>query len=126
VVTGAAMMVRREVFFNVGGFDETLAVAFNDVDFCLKLRERGYLIVFSPLTELIHHESKSRGHTDDVVENKLMLLRWRDVMVTGDPYHNRHLSHWRYWCPLSTAQEDDRWKNYLETRILTLDSSSNE
>jgi GT2 family glycosyltransferase len=126
VVTGAAMMVRRDVFFEVGGFDETLAVAFNDVDFCLKLRQRGYLIVFSPLTELIHHESKSRGHTDDAVENKLMLTRWRDVMVDGDPYHNRHLSHWRYWCPLSTAQEDDRWKNYLETRILTLDSSSNE
>jgi GT2 family glycosyltransferase len=126
VVTGAAMMVRREVFFEIGGFDETLAVAFNDVDFCLKLRERGFLIVFSPLTELIHHESKSRGHTDDVVENKLMLTRWRGVMVNGDPYHNPHLSHWRYWCPLSTAQEDDRWKNYLETRILTLDSSSNE
>ena len=126
VVTGAAMMVRREVFFEVGGFDETLAVAFNDVDFCLKLRERGFLIVFSPLTELIHHESKSRGHTDDVVENKLMLTRWRGVMVNGDPYHNPHLSHWRYWCPLSTAQEDDRWKNYLETRILTHDSSSNE
>jgi GT2 family glycosyltransferase len=126
VVTGAAMMVRKDVFFEVGGFDETLAVAFNDVDFCLKLRERGFLIVFSPLTELIHHESKSRGHTDDAVENKLMLTRWRAVMVAGDPYHNRHLSHWRYWCPLSTAQEDDRWKNYLETRILTLDSSSNE
>lgn len=124
IVTGAAMMVRREVFFELGGFDETLAVAFNDVDFCLKLREHGYLIVFTPLAELIHHESKSRGHTDDFAENELMLERWGDALSAGDPYHNVHLSHWRYWCPLSTAQEDDRWKNYLATRIPMPASSS--
>jgi O-antigen biosynthesis protein len=124
VVTGAAMMVRRELFLELGGFDETLAVAFNDVDFCFKLRERGYYIVFTPLAELIHHESKSRGHTDDFAENELMLTRWGAALSAGDPYHNKHLSHWRYWCPLSTAQEDDRWKNYLETRIPTLVSSS--
>jgi GT2 family glycosyltransferase len=124
VVTGAAMMVRRELFLEFGGFDETLAVAFNDVDFCFKLRDHGYLIVFTPLAELIHHESKSRGHTDDFAENELMLLRWGSAMAAGDPYHNKHLSHWRYWCPLSTAQEDDRWKNYLATRIPTLVSSS--
>ena len=52
VVTGACMMVRREVFESVGGFDERLPVAFNDVDFCLKLRERGYLVVYTPLAEL--------------------------------------------------------------------------
>jgi O-antigen biosynthesis protein len=124
VVTGAAMMVRRELFLELGGFDETLAVAFNDVDFCFKLRQHGYYIVFTPLAELIHHESKSRGHTDDFAENQLMLTRWGTVLAAGDPYHNEHLSHWRYWCPLSTAQEDDRWKNYLETRIPTLVSSS--
>jgi GT2 family glycosyltransferase len=124
VVTGAAMMVRRELFLELGGFDETLAVAFNDVDFCFKLREHGYYIVFTPLAELIHHESKSRGHTDDFAENELMLARWGAALSAGDPYHNEHLSHWRYWCPLSTAQEDDRWKNYLETRIPTLVSSS--
>ncbi|HEY5271686.1 MAG TPA: glycosyltransferase [Acidimicrobiales bacterium] len=124
VVTGAAMMVRRELFVDLGGFDETLAVAFNDVDFCFKLRERGYYVVFTPLAELIHHESKSRGHTDDFAENELMLTRWGAALAAGDPYHNEHLSHWRYWCPLSTAQEDDRWKNYLETRVPTLVSSS--
>jgi O-antigen biosynthesis protein len=124
VVTGAAMMVRRKLFLDLGGFDETLAVAFNDVDFCFKLREHGYYIVFTPLAELIHHESKSRGHTDDFAENQLMLTRWGAALAAGDPYHNKHLSHWRYWCPLSTAQEDDRWKNYLETRIPTLVSSS--
>jgi O-antigen biosynthesis protein len=124
VVTGACMMVRREVFFEVGGFDEQLPVAFNDVDFCLKLRERGYLIVFTPLAELIHHESKSRGHTDDLDENKYIRDRWGDALNAGDPYMNEHLSHWRYWCPLSTPQEDYRWKVYLETPVPQPGSSS--
>jgi GT2 family glycosyltransferase len=117
VVTGACMMTRREVFDSVGGFDEHLPVAFNDVDYCLKLREKEYLVVYTPLAELIHHESRSRGHTDDLVESRRILERWAQVIITGDPYLNPHLSHWRYWCPLSTAQEDDRWKTYLETSV---------
>ena len=124
VVTGACMMVRREVFEAVGGFDEKLPVAFNDVDFCLKLRELGYLVVYTPLAELVHHESRSRGHTDDLAENQHIRERWGDALVAGDPYMNVHLSHWRYWCPLSTAQEDYRWKVYLETPVPPLDSSS--
>ncbi len=119
VVTGACMMTRREVFEKVNGFDENLPVAFNDVDFCLKLREQDYLIVYTPLAELIHHESKSRGHTDDLTESARIIERWGHVIVAGDPYLNKHLSHWRYWCPLSTAQENDRWNNYLETSVLT-------
>ncbi len=124
VVTGACMMTRREVFEAVGGFDEELPVAFNDVDYCLSLRERGYLVVYTPLAELVHHESRSRGHTDDLAESKRILERWGHVIVAGDPYLNRNLSHWRYWCPLSTAQEDDRWKTYLETSVSTHARSS--
>ncbi|MCU1491575.1 MAG: glycosyl transferase family 2, partial [Acidimicrobiaceae bacterium] len=124
VVTGACMMVRREVFESVGGFDERLPVAFNDVDFCLQLREKGYLVVYEPLAELVHHESKSRGHTDDLVEGRRILKRWAGLIAAGDPYHNANLSHWRYWCPLSTVQEDERWKTYLETSVSTLGSSS--
>ncbi|HVC26389.1 MAG TPA: glycosyltransferase family 2 protein [Acidimicrobiales bacterium] len=124
VVTGACMMTRREVFDSVGGFDEDLPVAFNDVDFCLKLRERELLVVYTPLAELVHHESRSRGHTDDLVESRRILERWAHVIEAGDPYLNRNLSHWRYWCPLSTAQEDDRWKTYLETSVSTRGRSS--
>ena len=124
VVTGACMLTRREVFEKVGGFDERLPVAFNDVDYCLKLREAGYLIVYTPLAELIHHESRSRGHTDDVAESNKIVQRWGAALAAGDPYTSVHLSHWRYWCPLSTAQEDDRWKTYLETSVLTPSSSS--
>ena len=124
VVTGACMMVRRDVFESVGGFDELLPVAFNDVDFCLKLRERGFLVVYTPLAELVHHESRSRGHTDDVFEEQRIRGRWGHALVAGDPYMNIHLSHWRYWCPLSTAQEDYRWQTYLETSASTRGSSS--
>ena len=124
VVTGAAMMTRRDLFEAVGGFDKHLPVAFNDVDYCLKLREQGYLVVYTPLAELVHHESRSRGHTDDLDESKRILSRWADTIAAGDSYMNVHLSHWRYWCPLSTAQEDFRWKNYLETSVLTRGESS--
>jgi GT2 family glycosyltransferase len=124
VVTGACMMVRREVFESVGGFDERLPVAFNDVDFCLKLGERRLLVVYCPLAELVHHESRSRGHTDDVAETKRILERWGDVIAAGDPYVSPHLSHWRYWCPLSSPQEDARWTIYLKTSVLTHGESS--
>ncbi len=124
VVTGACMMVRRDVFEQIGRFDEELPVAFNDVDFCLRLREKGYLLVYEPLAELVHHESRSRGHTDDLAEGERIVERWAPAIVAGDPYLNANLSHWRYWCPLSTAQEDYRWKTYLETSMSTPRSSS--
>lgn len=124
VVTGACMMTRREIFEQVGGFGEELAVAFNDVDFCLKVRRQGYLVVYTPLAELIHHESRSRGHTDDLVEHGVIVARWANEIIAGDPYMNKNLSHWRYWCPLATPQEDYRWKTYLERSILTQSASS--
>jgi GT2 family glycosyltransferase len=123
VVTGACLTTRREVFESTGGFDELLPVAFNDVDYCLKLRERGYLVVYTPEAELVHHESRTRGHTDDLSERRRMYRRWGDTIVRGDPYMNVNLSHWRNWCPLSTAQEDDHWKVYLETSVLMRASS---
>lgn len=124
VVTGACLMTRRAIFDQVGGFEEELAVAFNDVDFCLKVRRQGYLVVYTPLAELIHHESRSRGHTDDLVEHGVIVARWANEIIAGDPYMNKNLSHWRYWCPLATPQEDYRWKTYLERSILTQSSSS--
>ncbi|HTX01728.1 MAG TPA: glycosyltransferase, partial [Acidimicrobiales bacterium] len=124
VVTGACMMTRRQAFESVGGFDESLPVAFNDVDFCLKLGERGLYVVYAPLAELVHHESISRGHTDDVAETERILERWGGAIAAGDKYVSPHLSHWRYWCPLSTAQEDARWTIYLTTSVLTRGESS--
>jgi GT2 family glycosyltransferase len=123
-VTGACMMTRREVFEAVGGFDESLSVAFNDVDFCLKLREAGYLVVYTPLTELVHHESRSRGHTEDATAHRRILDRWGTILAAGDPYYNALLSKWRDWCPISTVQEDERWTNFLTTTLSTPNPSS--
>ncbi len=98
-VTGACMMVKRRVFEEVGGFEERLPVAFNDVDFCLKVRQRGYLIVWTPFAELYHHESKTRG-AEDTPSKQARFLReieyfrrkWKDFLDRGDPYYNINLT----------------------------------
>lgn len=98
-VTGACLMVARDRFFEVDGLTEEFAVAYNDVDFCLKLRERGYLNVFTPYAELYHFESKSRGYEDTPekiarLRSEVVRLRtrWEEVFEDGDPYYNPNLT----------------------------------
>lgn len=98
-VTAACMMVKKSVFEEVGGFDKEYAVAFNDVDLCLKIRKAGYLIVYNPYAELNHYESKSRGYedTEEKVQRfnseiKLFRTRWKDFLEQGDPYYNPNLT----------------------------------
>lgn len=98
-VTAACMMIRKKVFEEVGGFDENLAIAFNDVDLCLKIREKGYLIVYTPFAELYHHESLSRGYENSpekldrlLKEAKYLRDRWGGVIDKGDPYYNPNLT----------------------------------
>jgi GT2 family glycosyltransferase len=104
-VTGALMMVRRDAFDEAGGFTEELAVAFNDVDLCLKLRERGLLIVYDPFVRAVHHESVSRG--DEYTEEKASRYReevrymkehWKAYYDCGDPFYNPNfsLARWDY------------------------------
>ncbi len=102
-VTGACMMVRRSYFDEAGGLSEDLAVALNDVDLCLKLRQKGLLNVFTPFAELFHYESASRG--TDVTEaadkekaeryNRecdLFRNKWKEILEAGDPYFNPNFS----------------------------------
>ncbi len=111
-VTGACLMTRRSAFEQVGGFSADLPIAFNDIDFCLKLRDKGYLVVFTPLAELVHHESRTRGHTDDEVELPRYISRWKHVLTAGDPYYNPNLSMWRLWCPLALPEEEQLWRSF--------------
>ena len=97
-VTAACVAIRRTVFDEVGGFNDDLRVAFNDVDLCLRLRQRGYLIVWTPLAELYHHESASRGsdllsarHREFVQEIEYMQAKW-GWALQRDPYFNPNLS----------------------------------
>ena len=98
-VTAACMMTKREAFEAVGGMTEELAVAFNDVDYCLKVRKHGWLVVYDPYAEMHHYESKSRGYEDspEKVERfngevEILLSRWRDQIEQGDPYYNPNLT----------------------------------
>lgn len=98
-VTAACLLVKRAVFEQVNGLDERLAVAFNDVDFCLRVREAGYRHVLTPHAELIHHESKSRGLDDTPVkqarfnqEVEFMLDRWSGKLDT-DPFYSPNLTY---------------------------------
>ena len=98
-VTGACLMVKKALFEEVGGLDESFAISLNDVDFCLKLREKGYLNVFTPFAELYHFESISRGLDDNGEkarrynrESEQFREKWKDVLTVGDPYYNVNFS----------------------------------
>ena len=97
--TAACLMIRKDVYNEVGGLDEGYAVAFNDIDFCMKIRDAGYLIVFTPFAEFYHYESKSRGD-EDTPEKRARFNseifrfqeRWGNQLKAGDPYYNPNLT----------------------------------
>lgn len=98
-VTAACLMVKKSVFDQVHGLTEELAVAFNDVDFCLKVREQNYLICYNPYVVAYHYESKSRGSEDSPEKQKrfhneidYMREHWNEILRKGDPYYNINLS----------------------------------
>lgn len=99
-VTGACLMVKKSIYDTLGGLDERFQIALNDVDFCLRIREQGYLNIFTPFAELYHFESASRGV--DIIdaakaqryeeESALFRERWKKVLEKGDPYYNPNFS----------------------------------
>ena len=98
-VTGACLLVKKSLFEEVGGLDESFAISLNDVDFCLKLREKGLLNVFTPFAELYHYESVSRGLDDSGEkaerynrESVHFREKWKNVLEKGDPYYNPNFS----------------------------------
>lgn len=91
-VTGACLMIKKNLFEKVGGFDEKLAYSFNDVDLCLRLRENGYSIIYTPHAQLYHHGTASRPYTEDNDEIRYFVKRWRDIILKGDPYYDQNLS----------------------------------
>lgn len=98
-VTGACLMVKKALYDEVGGLDEGFAISLNDVDFCLKLREKGLLNVFTPFAELYHFESISRGLDDQGEkaqrynrESEKFREKWKTVLEAGDPYYNPNFS----------------------------------
>ena len=91
-VTGACMMVRREAWSAVGGFDESLPVAFNDVDFCLRLWRAGWRVIMTPLAELRHDEGSSRGNLAPEDDYRRFCLRWGEEHLLRDAFLGPHLA----------------------------------
>lgn len=111
-VTGACLAVRKSIFLEVGGFDEAFKVAYNDVDFCLRVHAAGYRNLFTPWAELIHHEKRSRGD-DDTPEKKrlyenernMMFRKWGHILL-NDPYYNPNLTLFSEDCSLAKKPRD--------------------
>ncbi len=110
-VTGACLMVRRQLYLEVGGLEENLTTAFGDVDFCLKLLEAGYRNVVLPHVCLLHHESKSRGYEDTPAKQKrfaseinFMLQKWPGH-IAQDRYYNPNLTLWQENFAIKSKEE---------------------
>ena len=120
-VTAACLLIRADTWREVGGFDESIAVGFGDVDLCLRVGQAGFRVVFCPASRLVHHESFTRGvsRTDPhPADSALYRIKWKDFMKAGDPYYSPGLSltstKWEIRRPLPVAVDVGR-------RITTLD-----
>ena len=97
-VTAACMLMKKSVFDKINGFDEQFVVAYNDVDLCLRTKEAGYRVIFTPYAQVYHYESKTRGKEEGeaakrfIRERKLFCKRWGDLLKKGDPYYNINLT----------------------------------
>jgi GT2 family glycosyltransferase len=111
-VTAACLMTKKSYYEQVGGMDEQFDVSYNDVDYCLKIRDAGYRIVYNPYVEAWHYESKSRGY--DVTNEKLERIKkesdifaakWHDILEQGDPFYNINLTRTSGNCTLRDEQD---------------------
>jgi GT2 family glycosyltransferase len=116
-VTGACLATRRAVFEELHGFDESLGVDLNDVDFCLRAGTRGYRTLYEPAAELVHYESPSRGTAGGVGDLVRFIERWKEYISEGDPFLNPHLTRADPSCGLVGAHERDAWDQWYSTIV---------
>jgi len=121
-VSAACMMSRREVFEELHGFDEAFALEFGDIDYCLRVRQDGYRVVYTPHAELVHHESHTKGTSGSCHDRRTFLRRWVGEIRRGDPFYNENLSRLESNCAIRPVEEDRRWEKLLSG----LASSSNK
>jgi GT2 family glycosyltransferase len=116
-VTGACLATRREVFDELSGFDESLGVDLNDVDFCLRAGTRGYRTLYEPRAELVHYESPSRGTAGGFGDTVRFVERWGQYITDGDRYLNPHLTRADPSCGLAGAQEREAWDQWYSNVV---------
>ncbi len=108
-VTGACLATRRSVFDELGGFDESLGLDLNDVDYCLRAAEHGRRVIVDPAAELVHHESPSRGTSGSVADISRFTDRWEERITAGDPFLNANLTRLDSSCALRDPGEESWW-----------------
>jgi GT2 family glycosyltransferase len=131
-VTAACLMIRRELFQRIGGFNERLSMTCNDLDLCFRLLETGHRIVYTPYASLYHHESHSRGWDDNAERSARsrgeLLELWKlwGERVHSDPYYNPNLTHWKEDFSLSTPWDKRSLADFIAglSRIKPSPSSS--
>lgn len=114
-VTGACLATRRAVFEELNGFDESLGVDLNDVDFCLRAGTRGYRTLYEPAAELVHYESPSRGTAGGVGDLVRFIERWKGYITDGDRYLNPNLTRADPSCRLAGVREKEAWDQWYST-----------
>lgn len=108
-LTGACMLVRRELFEEMEGFDEDYPIAFNDLDFCIRLTRAGYRLLYTPHAQLTHYESVSRGLSGYAADFGVFLRRWWGLVQGNDLCYNPNLGRFTNWCSLRQPGEDEQW-----------------
>jgi GT2 family glycosyltransferase len=111
-VTGACLATRRDVFESLSGFDVTLGIDLNDIDYCLRGQRRGLRVIYEREAELVHHESPSRGTAGDVKDIVRFIDRWKDSIVARDPYLNPNLTRVDSSCALRGPEEEEWWRQW--------------
>jgi GT2 family glycosyltransferase len=111
-VTGACLATRRSVFDRLEGFDESLGVDLNDIDYCLRAQLMGLRVIYEPEAELLHYESPSRGTAGDVRDIVHFLDRWSATLAEGDPFLNPQLTRVDSSCALRDPGEGDWWQQW--------------
>ena len=108
-VTGACLMTRRSCFEAVGGFDGAMPTDLNDIDYCLRLSQAAWKTVFTPLAELVHDESPTRGSSGNIDSIRFFLERWEPLIRSGDPFLNRNITRMDGSCSLRRETEQRWW-----------------
>jgi GT2 family glycosyltransferase len=111
-VTGACLATRRDVFEKLEGFDESLGVDLNDIDYCLRAQRAGLKVMYEANAELLHHESPSRGFAGGARDIKKFIDRWQATILAGDPYLNPNLTRIDSSCALRRSDEGEWWQQW--------------
>jgi GT2 family glycosyltransferase len=114
-VTGACIMIKKKLFDEVNGWDENLAIVYNDVDFCIRISEKGYRTIYTPFSKLYHFEGASRKKIHPKEDEEYFIKKWQQILLLGDKYYNANLSLLNDYLPSPYSDNAPAIKALMET-----------